>query len=597
MLTYIRPTTLVQLHTPLHFMMLFKTKLSSLNILMKIYGFCVFSLCCFLIFNGVQVEAFKNHTLLLNVSQPYRTAYHFQPSKNWMNDPNGPMYYKGVYHFFYQFNPYGPLWGNISWAHAISHDLINWVHLDIALVPNEPYDINGCFSGSATILPNGEPAILYTGVDGNLHQLQNLAFPKNISDPLLNEWVKWSLNPILSPPDESNPFLYRDPSTGWMGPDGEWRVVIGTQIDHQGAAILYKSKDFQSWTMSPSPLQLSNITTFWECPDFYPVICNGKSGLDTSVISVQGKDIKHVLKASFNNQDYYIMGKYDPESDHYDVDADFMKSKGWLRYDYGRFYASKSFYDGDKKRRILWSWVCEGDTAPDAIEKGWSGLQTIPRSIQLSKNEDQLVQWPVKELEKLRTRKVHFKNKKLRGRSMIEISGITASQADVEITFRLSKHKHAEVLVPEVIDPQLLCTQKNASMGGKFGPFGLLVLASKDLTEHTAVFFRVFRTANSFRVIMCVDPSRSSSKPLIDKPIYGAFLALDPRHAKISLRTLIDHSIVESFGGEGLACITSRIYPVLAVGEQAHLFAFNNGTQSLSISSLSAWSMKKAQIV
>ncbi|KAF5815312.1 putative fructan beta-(2,1)-fructosidase [Helianthus annuus] len=90
------------------------------------------------------------------------------------------MYYKGVYHFFYQHNPYGPLWGNMSWGHAISHDLINWVHLDIALVPNEHYDINGCFSGSTTILPNGEPAILYTGVDAKLHQVQNLAFPKNI---------------------------------------------------------------------------------------------------------------------------------------------------------------------------------------------------------------------------------------------------------------------------------------------------------------------------------------------------------------------------------------------------------------------------------
>ncbi|KAM0029586.1 putative fructan beta-(2,1)-fructosidase [Helianthus debilis subsp. tardiflorus] len=66
-------------------MMLFKTKLSSLNIPMKIYGFYVFSLCCFLIFNGVRVEAFRNHTRLLNVPQPYRTAYHFQPTKNWMN--------------------------------------------------------------------------------------------------------------------------------------------------------------------------------------------------------------------------------------------------------------------------------------------------------------------------------------------------------------------------------------------------------------------------------------------------------------------------------------------------------------------------------
>ncbi|KAI7733870.1 hypothetical protein M8C21_031319 [Ambrosia artemisiifolia] len=486
-------------------------------------------------------------------------------------DPNGPVYYKGVYHLFYQYNPYGALWGNMSWGHAISYDLINWVHLDIALIENEPYDINGCFSGSTTILQNGEPVIMYTGVDTESHQVQNLAFPKNKSDPLLNEWVKPSINPVVSPPDGVEPSQFRDPTTAWMGADGEWRVAIGSQRDGHGSATLYKSKDFRTWIKSPNPLHSSNKTTMWECPDFYPVLVNGKNGLDTSV---QGKDIRHVLKASFNDHDYYILGNYDPESDHYDVDVNFLDSKRSLRYDYGRFYASKSFYDSEKKRRILWSWVNEGDTDLDAINKGWSGLQSIPRSIWLSENGDQLVQWPVEELEKLR-----------------------AQEADVEITFGLSNLKDAEVLSDEVVDPQMLCTQKNASMSGKFGPFGLLVLASEDLTEFTAVFFRVFRIANSFRVLMCADQSRSSIRPKVDKSIYGAFIALDPHDAKISLRTLIDHSIVESFGAKGLACITARVYPEKAIGEQAHLYAFNNGTQTLSISSLSAWSMKKAQIV
>ncbi|KAJ0768866.1 putative glycosidase [Helianthus annuus] len=561
--------------------------------MMKIYRFCLFSFCYFLISNGVQVAAFKDHRLRTNVSQPYRTAYHFQPSKNWMNDPNGPVYYKGVYHLFYQYNPYGPLWGNMSWGHAISYDLVNWVHLDIALLENEPYDINGCFSGSATILQNGEPVILYTGLDTDSHQVQNLAFPKNISDPLLSEWVKPSLNPVMSPPDRVDPTQFRDPTTGWLGADGEWRVVVGSELDGHGSATLYRSKDFRTWIKSPSPLHSSNKTIMWECPDFYPVLVNGKDGLDTSV---QGKDVRHVLKASFNDHDYYILGNYDPTSDRYDVDVDFLDSKWSLRYDYGRFYASKSFYDSDKKRRILWSWVNEGDTDSNAFIKGWSGLQTIPRSIWLSENGDQLVQWPVEELEKLRTQKVHFENEELKGGSMIEISGITASQADVDITFGLSNLEDAEVLSAEVVDPQALCKQKNASMSGKFGPFGLLVLASKDLTEYTAVFFRVFRTANNFRVLMCADQSRSSVRPEVDKSIYGAFLTLDPQYAKISLKTLIDHSIIESFGGEGLACITARVYPELAIEEQAHLYAFNNGTKSLSISSLSAWSMKKAQI-
>ncbi|KVF36770.1 Concanavalin A-like lectin/glucanase superfamily [Cynara cardunculus var. scolymus] len=500
---------------------------------MDVYGFWLFSLCYLLVSDGVEVAALKNHEPIPNVPQPYRTAYHFQPSKNWMN---GPMYYNGVYHLFYQYNPYGPLWGNISWGHSISYDLINWVHLDVALIPNEPYDINGCWSGSATILLSGEPAILYTGSDTNKHQLQNLAFPKNLSDPLLSEWIKSTQNPLMSPPEGIDPSSFRDPSTAWIGTDGEWRVVIGSEIDHHGLAIIYKSKDFSHWTKTANPLHFSNKTIMWECPDFYPVSLNGKDGLDTSV---QGKNVRHVLKASFNSRDHYVVGNYDPKTDQYEVDTDFMDGRARLQYDYGRFYASKSFYDGANKRRILWSWIDEGDSESDDIKKGWSGLQSIPRSILLSENGDRLVQWPVKELEKLRTQKVQFENKELEGGSVFEISGITASQADVEITFSLSNLNEAELLNTEVVDPQILCTRKNASVNGSFGPFGLLVLASKDLIEYTAVFFRVFRGGNDFRVLMCVDQSRSSLRSDVDKTIYGAFIDLNPRHAKISLRSLV----------------------------------------------------------
>ncbi|KAL4564760.1 hypothetical protein LXL04_028831 [Taraxacum kok-saghyz] len=558
---------------------------------MEVYRLWVLPFFYLLISYGAEVVAIKRHGLQSLVSQPYRTSYHFQPSENWMN---GPMYYKGVYHFFYQYNPYGALWGNISWGHAISYDLINWLHLDIALMPDQPYDINGCWSGSATISPNGKPMILYTGGDTKKHQVQNLAFPKNVSDPLLIEWVKSSHNPLLTPPKGIDTSSYRDPSTAWMGTDGEWRVVIGSEIDHHGYAILYKSKDFIRWSRASKALHFSNKTMMWECPDFFPVTVNGKNGLDTSVV---GKNVRHVLKASFSSHDYYIVGNYDPKTDQYDVGTDFMDSNDVsLRYDYGKFYASKSFYDGGKKRRILWSWISEGDGDSNDIKKGWSGLQSIPRSIWLSKNGKQLVQWPIKELEKLRTKKVHYVNKELRGGSMLEISGITASQADIEVTFSLLNLSEA-YLLKEVVDPQLLCTKYNVSVSGSLGPFGLLILASKDLREYTAVFFRVFRVNNSFHLLMCADQSRSSLRPEVEKSIYGAFLDLDPRPTKISLRSLIDHSIIESFGGDGLACITSRVYPKLAIEGQAHLYAFNNGTQSLSISSLSAWSMKRAQIV
>ncbi|CAA2981434.1 beta-fructofuranosidase, insoluble isoenzyme CWINV1-like [Olea europaea subsp. europaea] len=483
-------------------------------------------------------------------SQPYRTAYHFQPLKNWMN---GPMYYKGVYHLFYQYNPYAAVWGNISWAHSVSYNLIDWMHLDNAINPTEPYDIGGCWSGSATILPGvGKPVILYTGDNFENHQVQNLAVPKNISDPLLREWVKSGRNPLMTPVNGIDPKMYRDPTTAWQGSDKIWRVIIGSQINGHGTAILYRSKDFVSWTRSQYPLHSSNRTGMWECPDFYPVSSRGKNGLDPSFNS---RDTKHVLKASFGDHDYYVIGNYDSKMDYYTADVDFMDSNVQLRYDYGLFYASKSFYDSDKKRRILWGWVTEADN----INKGWSGIQSIPRTILLDKTGKQLVQWPIKELEKLREKEVSLQNKELKGGTVFKIAGVKASQADIEVSFKLPNLEvQIELMDTKSVDPQQLWV---------VGPFGLLVLASEDLTEQTAIFFRIFKVDDKFAVLMCSDQSRSSQKRDVGKNIFGALLVVDPTQ-KISLRTLIDHSIVESFGGEGKACITARVYPELAIDKK-----------------------------
>ncbi|KAL2525634.1 Beta-fructofuranosidase [Abeliophyllum distichum] len=528
-------------------------------------------------------------------SQPYRTSYHFQPPKNWMNDPNGPMYYKGVYHLFYQHNPYAAVAGNISWAHSISYNLIDWMHLDNAINPTKPYDINGCWSGSATILPGvKKPIILYTGDNFKNQQVQNLAVPKNMSDPLLREWVKSGRNPVMTPGNGIDPMMYRDPTTAWRGSDKIWRVIIGGQINGHGTAILYKSKDFVNWIRSKNPLHSSNKTGMWECPDFYPVSSRGKKGLDSSF---KGRDTKHVLKASFGDHDYYVIGNYESKMDRYSADVDFMDSIVQLRYDYGMFYASKSFYDSHKKRRILWGWVTEADSKSDDINKGWSGIQSIPRTILLDKTGKQLVQWPIKELEKLRARQVSLHNIEIKGGTVFEISGITASQADVEVLFELPRFKdQIELMDTKSVDPQQLCSQKNASVRGVLGPFGLLVLASNDLTEQTAIFFRIFKGYDKFVVLMCSDQSRSSLKRDVDKKIFGAFVDVDPSQ-KISLRTLIDRSTVESFGGKGKACITARVYPELAIDNKSHLYAFNYGTRSVRISRLRAWSMKKAQIV
>ncbi|XVE70906.1 hypothetical protein DITRI_Ditri10aG0107700 [Diplodiscus trichospermus] len=516
----------------------------------------------------------------------------------WVNidytDPNGPMYYKGVYHLFYQYNPDGALFGDsMVWAHSVSYDLINWFSLDHALIPSEPFDINSCWSGSVTILPGNIPVVLYTGIDANHNQVQNLAIPKNLSDPLLIEWVKYSGNPLMTPPDRVKGDNFRDPTTAWQGSDGTWRVVIGSWSNNQGTAILYQSEDFVHWTKYQDPLYSSSKTEMWECPDFFPVPINSTNGVDTSV---KNPSVRHIMKASFNSHDYYIVGTYVTEQEKFLPDVDFTGTSQDLRLDYGKFYASKTFFDSKKNRRILWAWVNESDSTQDDIEKGWSGLQTVPRQIWLDKTGKQLVQWPVEEINSLRDNEVNIYGKQLESGSIFEVSGITASQADVEIMFELPELEEAEFMNSDWMDPQLICDREDSSVTGRFGPFGLLALATKDLTEQTAIFFRVFRRHKGYVVLMCSEQRRSSLRNELDKTTYGAFVDIDSRQEMISLRSLIDHSVIESFGGKGRTCITTRVYPKLAVNDEAHLFAFNNGTLRVTISRLNAWSMKNANI-
>ncbi|XP_057459021.1 beta-fructofuranosidase, cell wall isozyme-like [Lotus japonicus] len=529
--------------------------------------------------------------------QPYRTAYHFQPLKNWINDPNGPLWYGGLYHMFYQYNPKGAVWGNIVWAHSVSEDLVNWRPLDHAISPSQPADINGCWSGSATILPGGKPAMLYTGIDPNKHQVQNLAIPKNMSDPLLREWVKSPKNPLMAPTiaNKINSSSFRDPTTAWLGKDGYWRVLIGSKTNTRGEAIMYKSKNFVNWVQAKYPLHSAEGTGMWECPDFYPVLNKipFAFGLDTSV---NGNDVRHVLKVSLDDtkHDHYLIGSYDTAKDNFIPDKGFEDNKSVLRYDYGKYYASKTFFDDGKNRRILLGWVNESSSVADDIKKGWSGIHTIPRAIWLHKSGKQLVQWPVVEIEKLRMNPVYWPAKKVKGGELLQVAGVNAVQSDVEISFEVNEIGKAEVL-DHWIDPQILCSRKGAAVKGAVGPFGLLVFASQGLKEYTAVFFRIFKYQHQNLVLMCSDQSRSSLNKDNDMTTYGTFLDVDPLHEKLSLRTLIDHSVVESFGGEGKACITARVYPTLAINDKAKLYAFNYGTTAVKITRLSAWSMKKAK--
>lgn len=287
------------------------------------------------------------------------------------------MFYKGFYHIFYQYNPDGAVWGDrIVWGHAVSEDFVHWTHLPLAMVADRWYDQNGVWSGSATVLPDGQVILLYTGSSNESVQLQNLAYPANLSDPLLVDWVKYPRNPVLGPPRGIGKRDFRDPTTAWRTSAGKWRITIGSKLRRTGLAFVYETEDFKSYRLLPGALHAVPGTGMWECVDFFPVSVDSENGLDTST---NGRGVKHVMKASLDDDrhDYYAIGTYNEEANAWVPDDPKIDVGIGIRYDYGVFYASKSFYDQNKKRRILWGWISESDSENADVIKGWASLQVV----------------------------------------------------------------------------------------------------------------------------------------------------------------------------------------------------------------------------
>src|SRR5579875_2331704 len=204
-----------------------------------------------------------------------RPLYHFQPPKNWMNDPNGLIQWQGEYHLFYQYNPFAPVHGSIHWGHAASRDLVHWRHLPIALAPQAGGpDAAGCWSGCA-LDDDGTPTLMYTGVrrdEAALYETQCLA----TSDDGLLTWRKHPANPVIAEPPQGLPVrAFRDPCVWREG--RTWYCIRGAGIDGVGgAALLYRSDDLIDWAYLVRLCDAGVRTPggriggeVWECPQFF----------------------------------------------------------------------------------------------------------------------------------------------------------------------------------------------------------------------------------------------------------------------------------------------------------------------------------------
>ncbi|XP_076906118.1 beta-fructofuranosidase, soluble isoenzyme I-like [Bidens hawaiensis] len=523
-----------------------------------------------------------------------RTAFHFQPAKNFIYDPNGPLFHKGWYHLFYQYNPHAPVWGNMSWGHSVSKDMVNWFELPVALVPTEWYDIEGVLSGSTTVLPNGQIFALYTGNTNDFSQLQCKAVPADISDPLLVEWVKYEGNPILYTPRGIGLKDYRDPSTVWTGPDGKHRMIMGSKRNNTGLVLVYHTNDYTNYTLLDEPMHSVPDTDMWECVDFYPVSLTNDSALD---IAAYGPGIKHVIKESWegHGMDWYSIGTYDAINDKWTPDNPLLDVGIGYRCDYGRFFASKSLYDPLKKRRVTWGYIGESDKADQDISRGWATIYNIGRTVVLDrKTGTHLLHWPVEEIESLRYNGQEFEDVELEPGTIVPLGIGTATQLDIVATFVVDEDA---LNTTNETNYEYGCTKSSgAAERGRLGPFGVAILADGTLSELTPVYFYIAKTADG-RVVthFCTDKLRSSLDYDGEKVMYGSTVPVIDGE-ELTMRLLVDHSVIEGFAQGGRTVITSRVYPTKAIYEDAKLFLFNNATRMSVKASLKIWQMAPAQI-
>jgi sucrose-6-phosphate hydrolase SacC (GH32 family) len=303
-------------------------------------------------------------------TEEFRPTFHFTPEKNWINDPNGLLFYKGKYHLFYQHNPSGILWGNMSWGHSVSTDLHTWQHLPVAIPCT---DTAGIFSGSAVIdltnssgfgsLDNPPMVAIYTvHQNDESNQSQHIAY--SLDEGLT--WVKYSDNPVLDLGMKD----FRDPKVSWEPETQTWLMAVAKPQEFKIA--FFRSKDLKSWTHLSDFGPLAAIGGIWECPDLFP-------------LPTPSGETKWVLIVSLNpggvaggSGTQYFIGDWDGTS--------FTTQQSetlWI--DYGRDnYAGVTFNNVTDGRRVFLGWMSNWDYASKLPSPIWRGSMTTPRDLKIA---------------------------------------------------------------------------------------------------------------------------------------------------------------------------------------------------------------------
>ncbi|HTS45009.1 MAG TPA: glycoside hydrolase family 32 protein [Puia sp.] len=478
--------------------------------------------------------------------EKYRPQFHFSPPVNWTNDPNGLTYYKGQYHLFYQYNPYGNRWGHMSWGHAVSADLIHWKNLPVAIPEGNGTMI---FSGSAVVddynssgfpaEPGEKPMIaIYTGHfipdannPDNYLQSQQLAFSSDGG----NVWTKYKNNPVLDQHKKD----FRDPCVFWYAPQKKW--IMAVVLPQQHIVQIYSSPNLINWTWQSDFGPAGDMGEIWECPSLVEVPVEGSK-----------TEKKWVLLNSQQITMQYFVGEFDGTKF-----VNENPDKKIFRPDYGPDYYAGITYNHLPAGHppILLGWANNWKYANDIPTFPWKSMMALPRELSLKKINGEwiLCEKPVSAIYSLRENPWKASHLKVSGENSLSVH---SRQCEIEVNWKPAK---------ETVSGIYLARGKNQKL-----------VIGYDEKEQSLFMDRQNANDTSF------------NKNFDELTGYATRMEL--KNNNLHLHIFFDHSVVEVFANDGCTVMTMQIF-----SEESNngISLYSEGGSNL-FDDIKVWNLKSA---
>ena len=473
----------------------------------------------------------------------YRPAYHHTPLYGWMNDPNGMFYKDGVWHLYYQYNPYGSKWQNMTWGHSSSSDLIHWNHEPIAIRPD---GLGSIFSGSCAIDKEGtagfgKDAVIAMFTSAGTSQMQSLAHSSDNGE----SFIVYPGNPVITLESEA-----RDPNMFWNPETKEWNLVLAHALDHE--MLFFTSPNLKNWTLqSAFGKGIGAQDGVWEFPDLFQ-------------LPVEGSDEKKwVLLCNLNpggifggSATQYFVGDFDGKKFTADTDASGNVVTKWM--DFGKdHYATVSWSDAPDNRRTVMGWMSNWQYAADVPTKQFRSANTLPRDMKLFTQPDgqiYLASVPSPEVDALRGKLSASVSGKTVGKKGFDVSLPAANDGVCEISMTLDGKNSNDATI---------------TLSNKAGD---QVVMMYDPKAHTFSFDRTKSGVVDF----------SENFPAVTvAPTFE-------QNGKVALRIFIDKSSIEVFGNDGKFAMTNLVFP----NEPYSRLSISSPNGKVKVSDLKIYSIK-----